>query len=165
MTKLAPRSCISRGFAFTSISPWARMLRYRGSRDTPWPSPPRRLAQTRPSATTAASASRAPAEISASRMKRPSSSWPTRMLLRLIPAIRLLRRREIIVEPAAHHGPDPRRLLGEQEVVEAREQVQLGGLAGVLEHFYRLLGGRHRILGGVDQQQRPRRDVADHLLG
>src|ERR1700685_3256842 len=111
----------------------------------------------------AASLARAPLAMSTSRMKRPSSSWPTAMLLRLTRAS--LRCRKISVEPAAHHGPHPRRFLREQEVIEAREQMQLGRLAGVLEHFHRLFGRRYRILGGMDEEQRPRRDIADHLLG
>src|SRR5580692_125946 len=111
----------------------------------------------------AASLARALLAMSTSRMKRPSSSWPTAILLRLTNAS--LDRGEISVEPAAHHGPDPRRFFREQEVIEAGEQMQLARLAGALEHFHRLLGRRHRILGGVDEEQRPRRDIADHFLG
>src|ERR1051326_8269594 len=47
---------------------------------TMWPSPPRRLAQTRPSATAPASLSRAPCAASTSRMKRRSSWWVTVIL-------------------------------------------------------------------------------------
>jgi len=48
-------------------------------------------------------------------------------------------------------------------VIEAGEQMQLARLAGALEHFDRLFGRRYRILGGVDEEQRPRRDPADHV--
>ena len=95
--------------------------------------------------------------MSASRIKRPSSCCPTTTLFMCGP--------EISVEPVAHHVPDPRRIFVEQKVVDAAEQMQFRRLARALEHFDGLLGRRHRIVGGVDKQERARSDPADHLLG
>ena len=43
--------------------------------------------------------------------------------------------------------------------------MQLARLAGALEHLDRLLGRRHRIDRRMQQQDRPRRDLADHVVG
>src|SRR5271170_2278585 len=96
-----------------------------------------------------ASSARAPRATSTSRMKRHSSSWPTTILLSLTRASPV--DREILVEPVAQQRPDPRRILREQEMIEPAEQMQLAGLAGALEHFDRLLGRRHRVVGGMDE--------------
>ena len=50
-------------------------------------------------------------------------------------------------------------------MVKAGEEVQFRRLPRTLEHLNRLLGRRYRILGGMNQQQRTRRDVADHFVG
>src|ERR1017187_2696093 len=97
-------------------------------------------------------------------MKRPSSSCPTTKLLRLT-LLPLLLRREIRIEPVAQHAPDPCRILVEEKVVETAEQVQLRRLTRASEHLDGLLGRRYRIVGGVDEQKRARRDLAYHLLG
>src|SRR5262249_13672483 len=104
-------------------------------------------------APTAVSASRA---ISAGRRMEPSFRGA---------GLRLGTGREIFAEPAAQQIPDARIALTEHEMIGVADEVQLAGLAGALEHLDRLLGGCHRVVGGVQQQQRPRRNTPHHLVG
>ncbi len=50
-------------------------------------------------------------------------------------------------------------------MIGVADEVQLARLARTLEHLDRLLGGGDRIVGGMQQQQGPRRDLADHVVG
>jgi hypothetical protein len=50
-------------------------------------------------------------------------------------------------------------------MVGVADEMQLAWLARALEQLDRLLGRRHRIVGGMQQEQRPRRDLADHVVG
>ena len=90
----------------------------------------------------------------------PVSSDPPRTFPR-----RRLRHREIVAEPVAQQVPHAGVALAEHEMVGVAEQVQLGRLAGALEQLDRLLGRRHRIVRRMQQQQRARRDLADHVVG
>src|SRR5262245_24565567 len=74
-------------------------------------------------------------------------------------------RREIVAEPAAQQVPHARVVLTEHEMVGIADQMQLGRLSRALEHLDRLLRGRDRIVGGMQQQQRTGRDLADDLVG
>jgi len=65
---------------------------------------------------------------------------------------------EIALEPVADHGLDHRVVVAEEEVVDLGEKMQIGGLAGVGEEVDRLLGGRHAVVGRVQEQERARRD-------
>ena len=56
-------------------------------------------------------------------------------------------------------------MLGEHEVIGAREQMHFRGRARALEHFDGLGCRRHRIDGAVHQQYRTRGDPTDHVLG
>src|SRR5215475_2879427 len=71
--------------------------------------------------------------------------------------------RKVLAQPIAHNAPHPGVVLPEQEVVDLAEQMQLGGLLGVLEQLDRLLGRGDGIVRRMDQEQRPRRDLADHV--
>ena len=56
-------------------------------------------------------------------------------------------------------------VLGEHEVIGAREQMHFGGRTRTLEHLDGLGRRRHRINGAVHQQHRTRRNPPDHVLG
>src|SRR5690242_6288628 len=74
-------------------------------------------------------------------------------------------RRKINLQPIAYHAPHAIVIFGKHEVVDATEQMQFGRLPRALEHFDRLFGRRHRVVGAVQQQQWSRRNPADHLVG
>ena len=50
-------------------------------------------------------------------------------------------------------------------MVAVADEVQFRRLPGALEQLDRLLGGRDRIVGGVQKEQRPRRNASDHVVG
>src|SRR5260370_3272492 len=66
---------------------------------------------------------------------------------------------------AAQKIPDAGIPFAEHEMIGVADEVQLGRLPRALEQLDRLLGGSNRIVGGVEEQQRPRRDSADHVVG
>src|SRR5262245_41536444 len=72
--------------------------------------------------------------------------------------------REIVAEPATQQLPDAGIAFAEHEMVGIADEVQLGGLAGALEQLDRLFGRGDRVIGGVQQQQRPRRDAAHDVV-
>src|SRR5262249_52952221 len=74
-------------------------------------------------------------------------------------------RREIVGEPAAQQIPDAGIAFAEHEMIGIADEVQLSRLSGALEQLDRLLGRRDRIVGGVEEQQWPRRDAADYVVG
>src|SRR5262245_21224081 len=53
--------------------------------------------------------------------------------------------REILVQPVVDDAADARVALRKHEVIGFREEMQVAGLAGALEHLNRLLGRRDRI--------------------
>src|SRR5882672_1744824 len=111
-------------------------------RVTPCVSTPRRFAQTRTSATTAASGLGSPARAKTSVAKRVSAAALTD------PGVVLMgsgRGRKVLVQPVAHQVYHQRIAFGEHEVVDVGDQVEVGGLAGPGEQLDRLLGGRHRV--------------------
>src|SRR5882762_2193016 len=117
---------------------------------TPCVSTPRRFAQTRTSATTAASASGMPARTKTSVAKRLSVSAkafgaasPTRNFL-LIPGSDP--RGKVFVEPVAHKVDHQRVLFREHEMVDVGDEMEIGRFSGALEKLDRLLGRRHRIV-------------------
>src|SRR5690242_4623411 len=80
-------------------------------------------------------------------------------------SVRLYSCRKVLAKPIAHNAPHPGVVLPEQEVVDLAEQMQLGRLVGMLEQLDRLLGRGNGIIRRMDQQQRPRRVLADHIIG
>src|SRR6266487_5141650 len=124
---------------------------------TPCVSTPRRLAQTRTSATTAASASGMPVRAKISVAKRLSGSAEAAGAARsacdcvlLMPGSEL--RRKVLVEPVAHEVHHQRVALREHEMVDVGDEVEIGWSARALEQLDRLLGGRHRIVRRMQQK-------------
>src|SRR3974377_1846224 len=76
-----------------------------------------------------------------------------------------LRPRKIAGEPGAEAVPYARITIGEHEVIGVADEVQLRRLSRALEQLDRLLGGRHRIVRGVQEEQWPRRNTADDIIG
>src|SRR6266699_4155990 len=74
-------------------------------------------------------------------------------------------RGKIAFQPIAYDAPHAIIVLRKHEMIDAAEQMQFGRLTRALEHFDRLLGRRHRVVGAVQEQERPRRDLSDDLLG
>src|SRR5882757_5603519 len=79
-------------------------------------------------------------------------------------AYRGRRRREIIAEPTAQQLPDAGVALAEHEMIGIADQMQLARLARAFEHLDRLFRGRDRIVGGMQQEERPRCDLADDFV-
>src|SRR5262245_24419618 len=50
-------------------------------------------------------------------------------------------------------------------MIDITEQVQFGRLLRALEQFNRLLGRRYRVTGGMNEEQRPRRDFVNDVIG
>src|SRR2546428_3990036 len=73
--------------------------------------------------------------------------------------------REMLGEPAAHEGDDEGIALREHEMVDVGHEVEVRGMAGAGEEIDRLLRGRPGVARRVQQQQRPRRDLTDHVAG
>src|SRR6266571_2588630 len=136
----------------------------------PCVSTPRRFAQTRTSATTAASALGMPARAKTSVAKRLSASAEAvcaagaagvRGFLMQVSELR----GEIFVEPIAHEVDHQLVSLREHEMVDVGYEMEIGRLARALEKLYRLLGRRHRVVRRVKQKQRPPRDPPDDVVG
>src|SRR5262245_14155730 len=73
--------------------------------------------------------------------------------------------REIVAEPATQQIPDAGVAFAEHEMVGVADEVQLGGLPGALEQLDRLLGRGDGVIGGVQQQQRSRRNSTHDVVG
>jgi hypothetical protein len=69
------------------------------------------------------------------------------------------------VEPVAQHAADARIGVDEHEVVGAVHQMQLDRRPGQPHHAERLLELAHPVARAVQDQDRPRRNFSDHLLG
>src|SRR6266852_1968715 len=136
---------------------------------TPCVSTPLRFAQTRTSATTAASAFGMPLRAKTSVAKRLSASagavgaaWPPRNCVLLIPGSDP--RGKVFGQPIAHEIAHQRVPLREHEMVDVGDEVEIGRISGALEKLDRLLGRRHRVVRRMKQKQGPRRDSADDLV-
>src|SRR6267378_416996 len=136
---------------------------------TPCVSTPRRFAQTRTSATTAASASGMPTRTKTSVAKRLSASawtvgagWPARNCVLLIPGSDP--RGKVFGQPIAHEIDHQRVPLREHEMVDVGDEVKIGRASSAPEKLDRLLGRRHRVVRRMKQKQRPRRDPAHNLV-
>src|SRR5882672_2363604 len=109
---------------------------------TPCVSTPRRFAQTRTSATTAASALGMPARAKTSVAKRLSASaeavgaWPACNCVLLIPGSDP--RGKIFGEPIAHEIDHQRIPFREHEMVDVGDEMEIGRLARALEELDRL---------------------------
>src|SRR5690242_6384484 len=135
---------------------------------TPCVSIPRRFAHTRTSATVAASTCGIPARAKMSVAKRPSASevasgaWAARDGVMLMPRSGICR--EVLVEPVANEIHDQGIALGEHEMIDVGDQVEVGRLSRALEQLDRLLCRSHRVARRVQEEQRPRRDSSDDLV-
>src|ERR1041384_6013198 len=127
-------------------------------RMTPWVSTPRRFAQTRTSATTAASGLGIPERTKISVAKRASGS--EKAVLMPVSGSR----GKVLVEPIAHEIRHQRVSLCKHEMIDVGYEVEVGRLARALEELYRLLGRRHRVVRRMKQKQRPRRDPPDDIV-
>src|SRR5467141_1436874 len=114
---------------------------------TPCVSTPLRFAQTRTSATTAASALGMPARAKTSVAKRLSASaeavgaaWPACNCVLLISGSGP--RGKIFGEPVAHEVDHQRIPFREHEMVHVGDQVEIGRFPRALEKLHRLLGRR-----------------------
>ena len=83
-----------------------------------------------------------------------------RALLPARTAGQIVRRASRAAGPTPAHCPSPN-----MKWSVSAKRCSSAGLAGALEHLDRLLGRRHRIVRGMQQQERPRRDLADHVVG
>src|SRR5882724_690766 len=72
---------------------------------------------------------------------------------------------EILGKPVLDHAVHPRVAFREHEVIGVGKQMYLGRLAGMSEQLDRLIDRRDVIVGAVQEEQRPRRDLADHVIG
>ena len=73
--------------------------------------------------------------------------------------------RKVLVQPVTQEVYHQRVALREHEMVHVRDEVQIGRLPGTGKEIERLLGRCHRVVGGMEQQQRTRRDRAHHVVG
>src|SRR2546428_13051256 len=131
---------------------------------TPCVSTPRRFAQTRTSATTAASALGMPARAKASAAKHLSASaeavgaaWCNCVLL--IPGSDP--RGKIFGEPIAQEVDHQRIPFREHEMVDIGDEMEIGRLARALKALDRLPGQWHRGARRMQQTERPRPDPPD----
>src|SRR5882672_6178492 len=136
---------------------------------TPCVSTPLKFAQTRTSATTAASASGMPTRTKTSVAKRLSASawtvgagWPARNCVLLIPGSDP--RGKVFGQPIAHQVDHQRVPFREHEMVDVGDEMEISRLSGALEKLDRLLGRRHRVVRRMKQKQRPRRDSPDDIV-
>src|SRR5260370_11611448 len=72
---------------------------------------------------------------------------------------------QIVAKPAPQQVPDAGVGFAEHEMIGIADEVQLGGLPGALEQLDRLLGRGDRIVGGMKEEKRPRRDAAHNIIG
>src|SRR5882762_1015134 len=105
---------------------------------TPCVSTPRRFAQTRTSATTAASDSGMPARAKTAVAKRLSApaeavgaAWLARNCVLLIPG--LDPRGKVFVEPIAHQADHQRVPFREHEMIDVGDEMEIGWFSGALE--------------------------------
>src|SRR5690242_21871793 len=116
---------------------------------TPCVSTPRRFAHTRTSATVAASTEGMPAREKISLAKWVSASEvatdgrSARDGFVLMPESDLCR--EVFVEPVAHEVHDQGVALGEHEMIDVGDEVQVGRLSRAGEQLDRLLGRSHPV--------------------
>src|SRR5689334_4297890 len=111
----------------------------------------------------AASSAAIPLATKAATMNCARSAWATRILFLLtqLPSAGRLDgvgistrrndRRKIIFQPIVYDAPDAGVVFRKHEMVEAAEQMQLGRLTGALEHFDRLFGRGHGVVGAVQE--------------
>src|SRR5258708_27660997 len=123
-------------------------------RITPWLPMPRSSAHTSTSATVRALSSTMPAR---TKMSPTSARRRSGVIAHSSDG-------EVLRQPVAHQVEDDRVALAHQEVVDARDEVQVRRLSGVLEKIDRLLGRRDRVLRRMHEEERPRRDLADDLV-
>src|ERR1700736_1575553 len=117
-----------------------------------------------------ASCAAIPLAAKAAMMNCARSPWltKTRVLLTQFPSAGRLHRGglngscsgrgKIGFQPIAYDAPHAIIVFRKHEMIDAAEQMQFGRLIRALEHFDRLLGRRHRVVGAVQQQERSRRD-------
>src|SRR6266850_1319412 len=136
---------------------------------TPCVSTPLRFAQTRTSATIAASAFGMPVRAKTSVAKRLSASagavgaaGPVRNCVLLIPGSDA--RGKVFGQPIAHQVDHQRVPLREHEMVDVGDEVEVGRASSTPEKLDGLLGRRHRVVRRMKQKQWPRRDPPDDLV-
>src|SRR4051812_5669258 len=171
-TTAAPRSMIFiAGFGFRS--PLPMNLTYCGTRITPCDPMPRWSAQTRTSAVSVACASLIPrfSKMLRTTSRKCAGAMFMHQKQNMDPRLRgddessAFPGRKVKCQPIPQQVDHDRVALGEHEVIDARDEVQVGRLSGAREEVHRLLGRRHGVRGGMQEQQRARCDLADHVVG